>query len=198
MLGLLCALLAAGAGGDYAVDAAKSSLVIQVGKSGLMSFAGHRHVVRATRLEGEIHAAPGDLSRSHVRVSFAAAGLRVDEEGEPKGDAPKVQEAMLAAQVLDAVRFPAVVFQSTAVAGKLRGPDAYDLDLTGDLSLHGVTRRLTLPVRVELEGETLKATGQLVLRQTQYGISPVSVAGVVKVKDELAIEYAIVATQVVR
>jgi hypothetical protein len=34
----------------------------------------------------------------------------------------------------------------------------------------------------------------MTVRQTDYGIEPVSVAGVVKVKNELAIEYTIVAT----
>lgn len=196
--GVFCALLAAGAGGDYAVDATKSSLVIQVGKSGLMSFAGHRHAVKAIRVQGEVHTSPDDLALSHVNLTFETAGLQVDEAGEPKGDAAKVQEAMLGPQVLDAGRFPTVIFKSTAVAGKGSGAAAYDLQLTGDLSLHGMTRSVVLPVRVELSGDTLKASGQLVLRQTHYGISPVSVAGVVKVKDELTIEYAIVATKSVR
>jgi hypothetical protein len=57
---------------------------------------------------------------------------------------------------------------------------------------------VALPLRVELSGDTLTANGRLVLRQSEYGISPVTVAGVVKVKDELTIDYAIVATRVSR
>jgi hypothetical protein len=53
-------------------------------------------------------------------------------------------------------------------------------------------------LRVEVGGDTLKASGQLVLRQTEYGITPVTVAGVVKVKDELKIDYAFVATKAIQ
>ena len=141
---------------------------------------------------------PDDLSQSHVNLTFETAGLQVDEAGEPKGDAAKVQAAMLGPQVLDASRFPTVLFRSKTVTGKNSSSNVYDLELRGELSLHGVTRSVVLPLRVELDGDNLKATGQLALRQTHYGISPVSVAGVVNVKDEITIEYVIVANRSAR
>jgi polyisoprenoid-binding protein YceI len=180
----------------YALDMARSSIVIHVGKAGLFSFAGHEHVVTAQRLEGEILAAADDLSRSRVTLTFATAGLRVEEQGEPAGDAAKVQEAMVGPRVLDATRLPTVTFRSKIVTGKGSSSGVYDLNITGDLSLHGVTRSLVVPLRVEVSGDELKASGHLVLRQTDYGINPVSVAGVVKVKDEIAIDYTFVATKV--
>jgi len=201
---LLAALVLAGdhqaaaADTTYAVDAGKSSVVVHVGKAGLFSFAGHEHVVTAPRLQGKVLAAADDLSRSLVTLSFETAALRVEEKGEPAGDAPKVQEAMVGPKVLDASRFPTVTFRSKTVAGKTTAQGAYDLEIIGDLSLHGVTRSVALPLRVEVSGDTLKASGKLVLRQTEYGISPVTVAGVVKVKDELTIDYAFVATKAIQ
>jgi polyisoprenoid-binding protein YceI len=179
----------------YALDEGKSSVVVHVGKAGLFSIAGHEHVVNAPRLHGEVLAAAEDLSRSRVTLSFETSALRVQEKGEPAGDAPKVQEAMLGPQVLDVSHFPTVTFTSKTVTGKSTAQGGYDLEISGDLSLHGVTRSVALPLRVELSGDTLKASGRLVLRQSEYGISPVTVAGVVKVKDELTIDYAFVATK---
>ncbi len=182
----------------YAVDAGRSSVVVHVGKEGVFSFAGHEHVVTASRLRGRVFAAADDLSRCLVTLVFETAALRVQEKGEPAGDAPKVQAAMLGPQVLDVSRFPTVTFESRSVTGKPAAEGAYDLDITGDLSLHGVTRSVALPLRVEVRGDTLKASGRLLLRQTGYGIKPVTVAGVVKVKDELTIDYAIVASKAIR
>jgi polyisoprenoid-binding protein YceI len=182
----------------YTVDAGKSSVVIHVGKEGVFSFAGHEHLVTAPRLQGKVLAAPDDPSRCVVTLSFETAALRVPETGEPEGDAAKVQEAMLGPQVLDASRFPTVTFKSRTVTGKASAAGAYDLGITGDLSLHGVTRSVVLPLRVEVSGDTLKASGHLVLRQTEYGIKPVTVAGVVKVKDALTIDFAIVALKTIR
>jgi polyisoprenoid-binding protein YceI len=179
----------------YAVDAARSSVAVQVGRSGVFSFAGHTHTVVAPALQGNVVAVEGDLSRSAVRLSFETARLTVLERGEPAGDAPRVQEAMLGPKVLDAGRFPAITFESTAVAGTRSGPGAYRLTVQGSLTLHGVARPVTLPLAVEVGADgLLKATGRMAVRQSDYGIDPVSVAGVVKVKDEVAIEYTIVAT----
>ena len=179
---------------SYTVDAARSSVVIRVGRSGVFSFAGHTHTVVAPALQGRVVAVEGDLPRSAVRLAFETARLTVLERDEPAGDAPRVQEVMLGPKVLDAGRFPAVTFESTAVAGTRSSPGAYQLTVRGALTLHGVTRPVALPLVVEVGADgLLKATGRMTVRQTDYGIDPVSVAGVVKVKDELAIEYTIVA-----
>jgi polyisoprenoid-binding protein YceI len=130
-----------------------------------------------------------------VSLIFEAAGLRVDEKKEPSGDGPKVQEAMAGPKLLDVARFPTITFASTAVTGRAAGGSAYDLEVTGDLALHGATQRIKLPVHVELRDDGLEAKGKLTLKQTAFGLAPISVAGVVKVKDELTIEFTIVATR---
>ncbi len=177
----------------YTVDAGRSSVVIHVGKSGVFSFAGHSHTVVAPAVQGRVVAVEGDLSRSAVRLSFEAARLTVQERGEPAGDAPKVQEAMLGPKVLDAARFPAITFESTTVTGTRSSAGGYQLTVGGALTLHGVTRPVTLPLVVKVGADGLEATGRMTIRQTDYGIDPVSVGGVVKVKNELAIEYTVVA-----
>lgn len=189
---LLAALVLAG---TYTVDPARCSVAIHVGRSGLLKFAGHTHEVVASRCDGEVVAVPEDLGRSSVKLSFDAASLRVSEKGEPAGDAPKVQEAMLGPKLLDAPRFPGISFVSTAVGGRLASAGVYELQITGDLTLHGVTRRISLPLRVELQGDGLTASGRLSLKQTAFGLSPISVAGVVKVKDEVGIDFEIAASR---
>jgi len=178
----------------YSVDAERSRVSIHVGKAGAFKFAGHEHDVIARLLEGEVVAVPEDLGRSTVKLRFETAGLRVSEKGEPAGDAPKVQETMLGPKLLDAERHPSIAFVSTEVTGKAASAAAYELEVSGDLTLHGTTRRVKLPVRVELKGETLEATGRLPLEQTAFGLKPVSAgAGTVKVKDEVRIDFSIVA-----
>src|SRR5215217_4925992 len=78
----------------YAVDAAASSVRVHVGKSGAFSFAGHKHEVVAPAVTGEIVADATDLAASRVTLTFQAGALKVLPEGEPAGDAPKVEEIM--------------------------------------------------------------------------------------------------------
>jgi len=69
----------------------------------------------------------------------------------------------------------------------------YELQVTGELSLHGVARTVTVPVRVEMAGNSLTASGKTTLAQKAFGIEPVSAGGgTVKVKNELGIEFKLV------
>ena len=79
------------------------------------------------------------------------------------------------------------------MSGKSLGPARFELDVTGDLTLHGATRPLSSHLVVEVQGRRLVARGTATLKQTDFGIEPVSVAGVVKVKNELALDIEIVA-----
>lgn len=177
----------------YVVDAERSLVTIDVGKSGLFSFAGHAHEVVAPSVAGEVIANPGDLGRSSVRLSFQAVALRVTGKGEPPEDVPKVQAKMIGPEVLEATRFPAITFQSVGVSGQAAGEGAWTLQVEGDFALHGITKRMRLPLRAETSGDTLAVSGSLLLRQSDFGIKPLSVAGVVNVKDQLTITYRIVA-----
>jgi polyisoprenoid-binding protein YceI len=178
----------------YVVDAAASAVQVHVGKSGVFSFAGHNHDVVVQRFEGTIEADPDDLARSSVAVTFEASALKVVAEREPEGDAPKVQEVMAGPKVLDVARFPAITFRSREVSGRRAAEGVYELQVAGELSLHGVARPVTVPVRVEVSGATLTATGKTAVAQRAFGIEPVSAGGgTVKVKNEVGIEFKIVA-----
>ena len=190
---VLAASTAVGATRTYVVDAAASSVRIHVGRAGAFSFAGHKHEVAAPAVTGNVVADPADLAAASVSLVFDAGALVVLPEGEPAGDAPKVQEAMRGPKVLDVTRFPSIVFRSGRVAGRASGAGAYDLEVAGEMTLHGVTRSLTLPVRVELSGDVLTASGTAVLRHDHFGMKPVSVAGLVKVKNEIGVTFRIVA-----
>lgn len=196
-----CALVLgpiAGAAGDaYQVDAAGSEILVQVGKAGLFKFAGHTHEVVAPVAEGRIEADAADLTRSSVTLAFEAAALRVTGKGDPPEDVPKVQEAMAGPKVLDAARFARIVFTSRKVTGKAVGATAYELQVEGELALHGVTKPLTVPVHIETAADgTLTATGRTVIKQTDFGIKPVSVAGVVNVRNELDLTFRLLARRV--
>jgi len=193
-LALGSAVPAGAATRTYVIDAPASAVRVHVGKTGVFGFAGHTHDVAAERLEGRVDADPDDLARSSVELSFEASGLKVSAQGEPEGDAPKVREVMAGPKVLDVARFPAIRFRSRQVSGRRTADGVYELQVTGELSLHGVACVVTVPVRIELSGATLTASGRTALAQRAFGIEPVSAGGgTVKVKNELGIEFRIVA-----
>src|SRR6267142_3574174 len=86
----------------FAIDPKTSSVRIHVGKTGIASFAGHEHEVVARSVRGEVSPDFEDLSRSSVEVLIDATSLAVVPEGEPEGDAPKVEREMKGPHVLRA------------------------------------------------------------------------------------------------
>jgi polyisoprenoid-binding protein YceI len=196
MLALLAAASAPATAAEqgYTVVAEQSAVRIHVGKSGVFGFAGHEHEI-AARVEGTVVADPADLARSSVTLAFDATAIEVvASRDEPAKDVPKIQAVMIGPDVLDVSRFPSIRFRSRSVSGKEVSPGVYDVQVAGDLDLHGVTRSLTLPLRVEVQADKLTATGKTVLRQTEFGMKPVSAGGgTVKVKNEIGLDFRIVA-----
>jgi polyisoprenoid-binding protein YceI len=175
----------------FQIDGPKSRVVIDVGKAGLLSFAaGHAHEVETRAIQGTVQFDPEAPLASTVRLQIESASLRVTGKGEPAKDVPEVQRIMLSDRVLDVSRHPTIAFDSTAVA-RASGTGAYAV--TGRFTLKGQSQSLTVPVKVQAAGDTLTITGQAEIKQTAFGITPISVAGVVKVKDELGISFTIVA-----
>jgi polyisoprenoid-binding protein YceI len=176
----------------YRIDPSTSRFTIHVGKAGAFSFlAGHTHEVSGPIQSGSVDLDVDDVSSGGVRLAIAASDLKVSAEGEPEGDAPKVQAMMDSEKVLDVTRYPKLAYQSTTVALEHRRGDVLDLTTSGRLTIRDVTREVAAPVHVQLNGNALVATGRLRIKQSSYGIKPVSVGGVVAVKDELEIEFSI-------
>lgn len=166
----------------YTIDPAGSSIVVHVGKTGLFGFAGHEHEIQASLGRGTLVVDPVHVEASSADLRFDAGTLRVVARGEPLNDVPKVQEAMVGPDCLNVRRFPEIRFLSRKIAAKDSGSDGLEVTVRGTLTLHGVSREVTLPVQVTVGNDLLSATGTLALNQTDFGIKPISVAGVVKVK----------------
>ena len=183
----------------YEVDEARSSASAHLGKTGIFSFAGHEHVILAQKMQGEVVLDAEDLAQSSVDVVVDARSLKVRPEGEPEGDAPKVEQAMRAPNQLDVDAHRTIHFRSTQVTGKQAGPGAFQLSVAGELTLHGTTRPFTVPIQVTTQEGGLLASGKFVLKLTDFGIEPTGAAGgTVKVENDVPVELKIAAREVRR
>jgi len=158
-----------------------STITVHVYKSGFLSAFGHNHEIQAPIQSGEVKES-GTLS---VELRVDARKLQVLDPEVAEGTRAQIQDTMQGSQVLDVGHFPDIRFQSTSVEPK--GPGHWIVH--GNLALHGTDRPIA--VEVDLKGE--KYQGSASLKQTDFGITPVTVAGgTVKVKDEVKIEFEIV------
>jgi polyisoprenoid-binding protein YceI len=162
------------------VDTERSKVLVHVSKAGLFSAFGDNHDIEARISDGVV-----DEQASTVRLVIDAAAMKVLDPQLPPDKRQEVQERMLGPEVLDVRQFPQIVFESSTVE---RGGEK-GMVVRGSLSLHGQKHPMTVMVVPAEEGYRGSAT----LKQHNYGIKPVSVAGgTVKVKDELKLEFEVV------
>ena len=175
------------------IDTANSQVLIQVGKTGMFGFAGHAHEVAAADVRGQVKFDLADLQHASVSLEFAAAALRVTGKGEPPADVPEVQKIMLSDRVLDVSRFPTILFSSRHVSVRSQAAGAADVVIEGDLTLHATKRPMTIPASLTLDaGSRITARGSFVLKQTDFGMVPVTAAGgSIRVRDELEIQFVL-------
>jgi polyisoprenoid-binding protein YceI len=156
-------------------------MTVRVSKTGAFSAFGHNHEIQAPIQSGEVN----ESDKPSVELRVDAHKLRVVDPEASDDTRAQIQKTMQGPQVLDADHFPEIHFQSISVEPK--GQDHWIVH--GNLALHGKDRPIAF--EVSRKGEHYK--GSATLRQTDFGITPVTVAGgTVKVKDEVKIEFEIV------
>ena len=167
-----------------AIDVNKSSLKIRVFKSGAFSAFAHDHEIQAPLEEGKIEEGSAHAS---VQLRVDARKMRVLDPDTSADKRAEIQQTMQGASVLDVEKFPEISYKSTTVTS--RGENHWEV--RGDLTLHGQKQ----PVAVAVTLQDGHYRGSASLKQTAFGITPVRIAGgTVKVKDEIKIEFDIVAS----
>jgi polyisoprenoid-binding protein YceI len=177
----------------YAIDPAISRFIVRASATGLLSAFGHDPTIAIRDFAGEIEATETSLETASLTLRVRADRLAVQDNAINDKDRREIERVMKE-EVIETARFPEIHFTSTRVGLRPVAEGRNTADITGDLTLHGVTRSLTFVVQTSLLGAMLRANGEFTLLQSQYGITLVSVAGgTLKVKDELKVSFDIVA-----
>ena len=177
----------------YAIDPKQGKFIVHAFAGGLLWFQGHDHYLAARDFSGEVEANPQTVVPASLRLVVKAGSL--EETGD---DFTDKQKQIINKEVRDLVllsdKYPDIVFQSTGVTAKLVKPGEFDVNVTGNLTLLGVTRRETFLVKVHLSENDLQAVGQFTIDRGDYKVKATSAAhGLITVKDKVRFEFDIVA-----
>jgi polyisoprenoid-binding protein YceI len=189
----------------HRIDPAASRVAIEVFRGGPLARIGHNHVVTSQDVTGQVYLAP-QLEHSAFDLQLSVRDLIVDdpdarrEAGEqfppdlPSGARESTRDNMLGPDVLAADRYPQVRIRSVEIAGQLPEPR-----VVAAIELRGVTRTVEPQVGIDVDGDRLRIHGAFALRQSDFGITPFSVAlGSLTVQDELRIRFDLIATPIPR
>ena len=185
----------------FKLDAEASTLAVHVFRAGRAAALGHNHVLQAPALQGWALLSPGALGQTQMELLFRLDELQLDAPAQRArlgpGWASELSPAavaatrsnMLGTAGLQAELYPWVSLRAVKVVGELP-----KLAVQVEIELHGQTRSQWLALEAKLDDQRLNARGALVLRQSDFGLTPFSVgAGLLAVADELLVEFDLVA-----
>src|SRR6266700_1065033 len=160
----------------FRVDSPESLVVIEVRRGGSLARLGHDHVVASHEVGGYVAPDEGraDLYVQLERLEVDEAALRAEAgfDTQPTESDIEGTRANMLVRVLEADRFPFALI-------RVSGADARqgNATLSVAITLHGVTRAVQAPARIDADADLIEVSGRLSFDQTDFGITPYSLLG---------------------
>lgn len=179
----------------YQIDPSESSFMVHAPRGGLAWFRGHSHDLAVRDFSGHAELTLGSVNPASLQMTIRADSL--EETGAAFTDEQKkIIKKELEAIALETAAYPEITFTSTGVQGKAKN-GGFDVRITGDLTMHGVTRRVVIPAMVTVDGDTLRARGQFKLNRKDFNIKATTAFhGLVRVRHTLKFTFDIVGRRV--
>jgi polyisoprenoid-binding protein YceI len=126
---------------------------------------------------------PNDLAHAHV-----SAMINLTSE---TSDTPDNDDGLKGSQGFAIAQFPVARFETTGFTHK----SGDDYVANGKLSLHGVTKTITLPFTLKITGNTAHAVGKAVVMRTDFGLGQGVWASADPIAHEVTINLDLTATK---
>ncbi|MEO5859236.1 MAG: YceI family protein [Pyrinomonadaceae bacterium] len=145
--------------------AAKGEAVAINGENSKVEFTGSKvtgkHEGGFKTFTGTIELVNSKPVDSSVTVYIESASVYVDDE--------KLATHLKSADFFDVEKFPKATFKSTKIeADAAKGADTYTV--TGDFSLHGVTKSISFPATIKAAADAVDVDAEFAVNRKDFGI----------------------------
>lgn len=130
------------------------------------------------------------LAQSASGYSVTAVSISVDVSKLTSDQSRRDQR--IHSQGLESDRYPTATFQLTtpiALPAAAASGQTINVSATGALTLHGVTKTVTIPIAARLTGSKIELVGSITFPFSQFGMTPPSIGGFVSVQDNATMEF---------
>ena len=138
----------AGDAKDYRFDSSTS----KVGWVGSKVTGKHEGSFGSFR--GVVHVVDGNPEKSNVTVDIDTASLTTDND--------KLVGHLKSGDFFDVAKYPKATFTSTEVKGN---------QVTGNLTLHGVTKAITFPATIKIAGDDVTVDSEFAINRKDFGLA---------------------------
>ena len=139
-----------------------------------------KHEGSFAAFRGTIAVVDNDATKSSVNAEIDIASLTVEP--------PKLAGHLKTPDFFDAAKFPHGTFTSTAI--KAGGENGATHTVTGNLELHGVTKAITFPAKIKIEGDSVSVDAEFAINRKDFGIVYAGMADDL-IKDDVLIKLSL-------
>ena len=185
LLSLAVLLPVYGAAEQYEINPAPPShFALEVYKTGLM--AGKKHHFEFSRYHGALQYDKEHAADARLKLTIESKSAVCQDTWVTPRDREKIQSYALH-EMLDAGRYPEIIFQSTAVKPTADGR----FQVQGRLTIRDGTQPVTVNVKMDAgNGPQLRFTGQANVRLTDYNLKPPKAGlGSIGTRDEMTVLF---------
>jgi len=93
---------------------------------------------------------------------------------------------------LETDTYPTATFtltQPVVIPAEALSGSPVTVQATGDMTIHGVTKSVTIPLQTQLTGSQIELVGSLTFPMSDFGIDPPTIAGIVDVESDATLEF---------
>ena len=190
-----------GAGGATASPAGGASEMIGTWRAAAGSEAGYRVREKLAALPaksdavGRSPAVTGSVRGERAGDLLVATDAGVEVDLTKLASDESRRDNRLRTDGLQTNQFPTATFVSSRpipLPAETASGQAVKVDAEGDLTLHGVTKRVTIPLDIRVTGGKGELVGSLSFPMSDFAINPPNIGGFVTVDPDATLEFKLV------
>ena len=137
----------------------------------------------------------GEISVDPTAPQNSKIGTITADISQLKSDSSR-RDNFIRGRFLESSKYPNVTFTTTQIEGL---PQTYSdgqeitMKISGDLTIHDVTKPAVFDATVKLSGDTLSGTATTSILMSDFGFGPISLVGMLKTEDQVKVTLTIVA-----
>jgi polyisoprenoid-binding protein YceI len=147
---------------------------------------------------GRTSAVTGTLTLAQTASGYTVTAASVTVDVSKLSSDRPMRDQRIHSQGLQSDRYPTATFQLAtpiALPADAAAGQTIHVSATGALTLHGVTKSVTIPIDARLTDSKIELVGSITFPFSQFGMTPPSIGGFVTVQDNATMEFQVVAQQ---
>ena len=125
------------------------------------SKANGRHTGGFKEFTGTVDMPGADINAAKISIEITAGSIYTDT--------PKLTNHLKSGDFFDVNKHPKATFKSTAIKAAA-GANGTTHEITGDLTMHGVTKSITFPVKAAADDKGVTIDGTLTIKKEDFGM----------------------------